>query len=129
VGEKLRITPLRSLPDQTAATVVVAYTADPRGALAHTAWVPTPDGFAVCPQPNSAHTVFRDSAASTDQYIAVASEVSGQNLSGLLRDWLYGTKSPRMPGHPDWTVTPASASLVAPNGRTSGHYHDNSATL
>jgi aminopeptidase N len=71
----------------------------------------------------------RNSSASTDQYIAVASEVSGQDLSGFLRDWLYGTKTPRMPGHPDWTVTPATASLVAPNSRRGGHYHDNSATL
>ncbi|MEV2213302.1 M1 family metallopeptidase [Streptomyces sp. NPDC050997] len=72
---------------------------------------------------------YRNSAATTENYISVASEVSGQDLSGFLRDWLYGTKTPRMPGHPDWTVTPASASLVAPNRRTNGHYHDNSATL
>ncbi|MGW1212899.1 M1 family metallopeptidase [Streptomyces sp. NPDC002499] len=70
---------------------------------------------------------FRNSSATTDDYIAVASEVSGQDLSGFLRDWLYGTKTPRMPGHPDWTVTPVSSSL-APRKRTSGH-HDNSATL
>jgi aminopeptidase N len=72
---------------------------------------------------------YRNSAASTDDYIAVASEVCGQDLSGFLRDWLYGTKTPRMPGHPDWTVTPVSSTFAAPNGRTRGHYHDNSATL
>lgn len=72
---------------------------------------------------------YRDSSASTEDYIAVATEVSGQDQSGFLRDWLYGTKTPRMPGHPDWTVTPASSSLVAPHSRTNGHYHDNSATL
>ncbi|MEW2244705.1 M1 family metallopeptidase [Streptomyces sp. NPDC026666] len=44
---------------------------------------------------------FRNSCASTEDYIAVASEVSGQDLSGFLRDWLYGTRTPRMPGHPD----------------------------
>ena len=69
----------------------------------------------------------RNSSATTDDYIAVASEVSGQDLSGFLRDWLYGTKTPRMPGHPDWTVTPVNSTL-APRKRTSGH-HDNSATL
>ncbi|MGW1558085.1 M1 family metallopeptidase [Streptomyces sp. NPDC002144] len=69
----------------------------------------------------------RNSSATTQDYIAVASEVSGQDLSGFLRDWLYGTKTPRMPGHPDWTVTPVSSSL-APRRRTGG-YHDNSATL
>ncbi|WP_210593057.1 M1 family metallopeptidase [Streptomyces sp. GESEQ-35] len=71
---------------------------------------------------------FRNSSASTDDYIAVASEVSGRDLSGFLRDWLYGTKTPRMPGHPDWTVTPPSSALRQPESRTDGH-HDNSATL
>lgn len=72
---------------------------------------------------------FRNSSATTDDYIAVASEVSGQDQSGFLRDWLYGTKTPRMPGHPDWTVTPVSSALRQPQNRTDGHYHDNSATL
>ncbi|QOV33917.1 M1 family metallopeptidase [Streptomyces ferrugineus] len=70
----------------------------------------------------------RDSSASTRDYITVASEVTGQDLSGFLRDWLYGTKTPRMPGHPDWTVTPVDPSLAAPHRRKGGH-HDNSATL
>ncbi|WP_431954747.1 M1 family metallopeptidase, partial [Actinacidiphila sp. bgisy167] len=52
---------------------------------------------------------YRNSSASTGQYIAVASEVSGQDLTGFLTEWLYGTKTPRMPGHPDWTVTPPTA--------------------
>nr|WSY49873.1 M1 family metallopeptidase [Streptomyces sp. NBC_00886] len=72
---------------------------------------------------------YRDSAATTEDYIAVASKVSGQDLSGFLRDWLYGTATPRMPGHPDWTVTPVNPSLAVPHSRTGGHYHDNSATL
>ncbi|MCC5475559.1 M1 family metallopeptidase [Streptomyces sp. NPDC059680] len=72
---------------------------------------------------------YRNSSASTEDYIAVASEVSGQDLSGFLRDWLYGTKTPRMPGHPDWTVTPVSSSLMAPHSRRGGHWHENSATL
>ncbi|MFD5793867.1 M1 family metallopeptidase [Streptomyces diastatochromogenes] len=72
---------------------------------------------------------FRNSSASTDDYIAVASEVSGQDQSGFLRDWLYGTKTPRMPGHPDWTVNPVSSSFAAPHSRRGGHWHENSATL
>lgn len=72
---------------------------------------------------------YRNSSASTEDYIAVASEVTGQDLSGFLRDWLYGTKTPRMPGHPDWTVTPVNPSLVAPHGRKGSRSHDNSATL
>ncbi|MGW2418865.1 M1 family metallopeptidase [Streptomyces sp. NPDC001709] len=72
---------------------------------------------------------YRNSSASTEDYIALASEVSGQDLSGFLRDWLYGTRTPRMPGHPDWTVTPVSSSLMAPHSRRAGHWHENSATL
>ncbi|MFE9448108.1 M1 family metallopeptidase [Streptomyces sp. NPDC006739] len=72
---------------------------------------------------------YRNSSATTEDYIAVASEVSGQDLSGFLRDWLYGTKTPRMPGHPDWTVTPVTPSLAAPHSRRGGHWHENSATL
>ncbi|WP_128436989.1 M1 family metallopeptidase [Streptomyces cyaneus] len=72
---------------------------------------------------------YRNSSASTADYIAVASEVSGQDLSGFLRDWLYGTKTPRMPGHPDWTVTPVNPALAAPHSRKRSRSHDNSATL
>ncbi|HEX4672478.1 MAG TPA: hypothetical protein VH279_09435 [Solirubrobacteraceae bacterium] len=32
--------------------------------------------------------------------------MSGRNLTGFLRNWLHGTKTPPMPGHPDWTVDP-----------------------
>ncbi|MEU6372747.1 M1 family metallopeptidase [Streptomyces sp. NPDC046909] len=72
---------------------------------------------------------FRNASASTADYIAVASEVSGADQSGFLGDWLYGTKTPRMPGHPDWTVTPVSPSLRQPESRTEARPHDNSATL
>ena len=72
---------------------------------------------------------YRNSSASTADYIAVASEVSGQDLSGFLQDWLYGTKTPRMPGHPDWTVTPVNPALAAPHSRRRSRSHDNSATL
>ncbi|UIX29074.1 M1 family metallopeptidase [Streptomyces sp. GQFP] len=71
---------------------------------------------------------YRGASATTENYISVASEVSGQDLSGFLRDWLYGTTTPRMPGHPDWTVTPVTTSL-APRNRTAAGHHDNSATL
>ncbi|MGW1271436.1 M1 family metallopeptidase [Streptomyces sp. NPDC002491] len=72
---------------------------------------------------------YRDSSASTEDYIAVASQVGGQDVSGFLRDWLYGTTTPRMPGHPDWTVTPAPPSLTAPRRRSDARWHENSATL
>jgi aminopeptidase N len=51
---------------------------------------------------------FRGRSASTDDFIAVASEVAGRDLTAFLRAWLYGTKTPPMPGHADWTVTPSS---------------------
>lgn len=71
---------------------------------------------------------YRNASATTENYISVASEIAGQDLSGFLRDWLYGTTTPRMPGHPDWTVTPVRTTQVAPRRRKAVH-HDNSATL
>jgi aminopeptidase N len=57
-------------------------------------------------------------SASTDDFIALASRVSGQDLGGFLRAWVYGTTTPPMPGHPDWTVDPvvddSGAGAVAP---------------
>jgi aminopeptidase N len=47
---------------------------------------------------------YEGKSASTDDFIALASGVSGQNVTGFLRDWLYGETTPPMPGHPDWTV-------------------------
>lgn len=49
---------------------------------------------------------YEGQSASTGDFIALASQVSGRNLTGFLRDWLYGTKTPPMPGHPDWKVDP-----------------------
>ena len=46
------------------------------------------------------------SPASTADFIALASEVAGPDLTAFLTDWLYGTTTPPMPGHPDWTVDP-----------------------
>ncbi|UQU62848.1 M1 family metallopeptidase [Couchioplanes caeruleus] len=53
---------------------------------------------------------YRGKSASTQDFIRLASAVSGQNLGSFLGDWLYGTTTPAMPGHPDWTVTPVPAS-------------------
>ncbi|HEY6887216.1 MAG TPA: M1 family aminopeptidase, partial [Solirubrobacter sp.] len=66
---------------------------------------------------------FKDQSVSTDQYIALAAQVSGRaDVVPFLRDWVYGTKTPPMPGHPDWKVNPVSAakapqSLSAPQAR------------
>jgi aminopeptidase N len=49
---------------------------------------------------------FGGGSASTAEFIAFASLVAHQDLTTFLRDWLYGTTTPPMPGHPDWTVDP-----------------------
>jgi aminopeptidase N len=52
---------------------------------------------------------YRGRSASTADFIALASRVSGQDLTAFLGDWIYGTTIPPMPGHPDWTAEPAVA--------------------
>jgi aminopeptidase N len=55
-------------------------------------------------------TRYRDGVASTDDFIALATEISGDaSVTPFLRDWLYGEKTPPMPGHPDWTVNPVGS--------------------
>jgi aminopeptidase N len=57
-------------------------------------------------------TQYRGRSASTADFIALASQVSGQDVSGFLQAWLYGTTTPSMPGHPDWIVDPVDAQLA-----------------
>ncbi|MCH0558785.1 MULTISPECIES: M1 family metallopeptidase [Streptomyces] len=47
----------------------------------------------------------RDSTAGTADFVRLASAVSGRDLSGFFKAWLYGEKTPPMPGHPDWKPT------------------------
>jgi aminopeptidase N len=49
---------------------------------------------------------FGGGPASTADFIAFASQVAHRDLTTFLTDWLYGTTTPPMPGHPDWTVDP-----------------------
>jgi aminopeptidase N len=56
---------------------------------------------------------YKGKSPSTYDFIALASKVSGRDLRPFLTAWLYGTKTPAMPGHPDWTVTPATAAATA----------------
>jgi aminopeptidase N len=56
---------------------------------------------------------FGGGPASTADFIAFASAVANQDLTKFLTDWLYGTKIPPMPGHPDWTVDPVGAAPPA----------------
>ena len=66
-------------------------------------------------------TASEGESASTDDFIALAAQVSGRDVTAFLRDWLYGTKTPPMPGHPDWTVNPlglAQTSVAATPSRS-----------
>ena len=55
----------------------------------------------------------RGRSVSTDDFIAFVNASTGRDLTAFLRDWLYGSTTPPMPGHPDWTVDPASAASRA----------------
>lgn len=46
--------------------------------------------------------VHRDSTATTQDFTELASRVSGRDLTDFFQGWLYGKKTPAMPGHPDW---------------------------
>ncbi|MFC5723691.1 M1 family metallopeptidase [Streptomyces gamaensis] len=48
----------------------------------------------------------RDAVVSTADFVAEASRVAGQDLTGFLRPWLYDPVTPPMPGHPDWRAAP-----------------------
>ncbi|KMS80839.1 zinc metalloprotease [Streptomyces leeuwenhoekii] len=61
-------------------------------------------------------TRHRDGTASTADFVRLASEIAGRDLDGFLRAWLYGEKTPPMPGHPDWkagTTDPAATAEPA----------------
>ncbi|NEB80221.1 M1 family metallopeptidase [Streptomyces sp. SID14478] len=49
----------------------------------------------------------RDSTATTADFTALASRIAGRDLTGFFDGWLYGAKTPPMPGHPDWKSQPA----------------------
>ncbi|MEU3514924.1 M1 family metallopeptidase [Streptomyces sp. NPDC006654] len=51
-------------------------------------------------------TRYRGRAAGTRDFVALASEVAGEDLTPFLTPWLYGPVTPAMPGHPDWHVDP-----------------------
>ncbi|MFF3841659.1 M1 family metallopeptidase [Streptomyces sp. NPDC001930] len=49
----------------------------------------------------------RDGTATTADFVALAGEIAGRDLTAFLRGWLYEAKTPAMPGHPDWRSRPA----------------------
>jgi aminopeptidase N len=56
---------------------------------------------------------YQGKPATTANFIALANEISHRNLTGFLTAWLYGTTTPAMPGHPDWTVDPVGVTTFA----------------
>jgi aminopeptidase N len=57
---------------------------------------------------------FKDRSVSTEDFIDVAVEVSGNpSVRPFLEDWLYDTTTPPMPNHPDWVVDPVPPTLTA----------------
>ena len=54
----------------------------------------------------------RGQSVGTEDFIALASDVSGQDLTDFLRAWVYGDTVPPMPGHPDWTSDPVTAAAA-----------------
>ncbi|HET6353857.1 M1 family metallopeptidase [Streptomyces sp.] len=48
---------------------------------------------------------YRDAAATTADFAALASRIAGRDLSAFFDAWLYAKRTPPMPGHPDWRST------------------------
>jgi aminopeptidase N len=65
---------------------------------------------------------YRGRSASSDQFIALASKVSHQDLRAFLGAWLYSAKTPPMPGHPDWTVNPVPTTPAPAAALVSGRH-------
>ncbi|MGQ5640422.1 MULTISPECIES: M1 family metallopeptidase [unclassified Streptomyces] len=67
----------------------------------------------------------RDATAGTADFVRLASAISGRDLTGFFKAWLYGEKTPPMPGHPDWKpLSPAKAAGPAghvAHGHTATH--------
>jgi aminopeptidase N len=51
----------------------------------------------------------RDGTATTADFERMASDIAGRDLSAFFHAWLYGEKTPPMPGHPDWKSDPPQA--------------------
>jgi aminopeptidase N len=65
---------------------------------------------------------YRDGNATSADFIRVATAVGGPELGPFLHDWLYGSTTPPMPGHPDWVAKPSTTadgrSAPAPRPRS-----------
>ncbi|MFF8594937.1 M1 family metallopeptidase [Streptomyces sp. NPDC015220] len=48
----------------------------------------------------------RDGTATTADFERLAAGIAGRDLSAFFKAWLYGVRTPPMPGHPDWKPVP-----------------------
>ncbi|MYX17027.1 M1 family peptidase [Streptomyces sp. SID8374] len=51
----------------------------------------------------------RDGTATTADFTRLASGIAGRDLTAFFEAWLYGKKTPPMPGHPDWSAAEPAA--------------------
>ncbi|MFE9626120.1 M1 family metallopeptidase [Streptomyces sp. NPDC006527] len=52
----------------------------------------------------------KDATAGTAEFRRLAEQIAGRDLGTFFEAWLYGEKTPPMPGHPEWkSAAPASA--------------------
>ncbi|WFB07053.1 M1 family metallopeptidase [Streptomyces sp. LX-29] len=56
----------------------------------------------------------RDGVASTEDFVGLASDIAGRDLTAFLHSWLYDKKTPPMPGHADWKATATTAAKQPP---------------
>jgi len=63
---------------------------------------------------------YKDESVSTEQFIAHVNQVSRRNLTSFLRAWLYNDTIPPMPGHPDWTSDPPTATATSARAAAPG---------
>ncbi|MEW1629230.1 M1 family metallopeptidase [Streptomyces sp. NPDC089173] len=53
--------------------------------------------------------IHRDGTATTADFIRLASGIAARDLTAFFESWLYGKKTPPMPGHPDWRAADPAA--------------------
>ncbi|WP_354381381.1 M1 family metallopeptidase [Streptomyces sp. PvR034] len=46
-----------------------------------------------------------DQVVGTDDFVRLASQVAGEDLTAFLQPWLYAKTTPPMPGHPEWSAS------------------------
>ncbi|MCX4819808.1 M1 family metallopeptidase [Streptomyces sp. NBC_01142] len=53
-----------------------------------------------------------DGTASTQDFTSLAARIAGRDLTAFFKGWLYGQRTPAMPGHPEWRRAAPTASTA-----------------